>query len=299
MSKTVTLPFTPEEYVTGNINSKPSPHSLEEIKAAYDGYHPSLETEAVKFDGDKVRMELIPPELLTAVGTVLTFGAEKYAARNWELGMDWSRVYGALLRHLNAWMAGEAADPETGYSHLWHAACCITFLLSFEMRGSGTDDRPSAPQKIEQKADIIGSRVDVVILDELNVQTEEPDFVDPAIYIDEIAKIAHETNRAYCGTIEDGDRQPMWEDAPDWQKESAHIGVWNVLQNPTMTPEQSHEGWLKVKKGEGWKYGKVKDPEKKTHPCMMPYEYLPEEQKIKDVLFTSTVRGQLEARGLI
>lgn len=98
-------------------------------------------TEGAKFDDGKVRMELIPPELMTAVGTILTFGAQKYEDRNWEKGMAWSRVYGALMRHLCAWWGGEEIDPETGKSHLWHAACCIAFLIAYEMRGSGTDDR--------------------------------------------------------------------------------------------------------------------------------------------------------------
>ena len=97
--------------------------------------------EAVKFDEDKVRLELLPPELMTSVAEILTFGAKKYSARNWELGMDWSRSYGALQRHLNAWWGGEDKDPETGKSHLWHAGCCITFLITYEARGVGTDDR--------------------------------------------------------------------------------------------------------------------------------------------------------------
>ena len=98
-------------------------------------------TEGVKFDTGKVRMELLPPELLTAVATILTFGAEKYDDRNWEKGLNWSRVYGALLRHLNAWWGGESYDKETGHSHLWHAGCCIAFLITYEMREIGQDDR--------------------------------------------------------------------------------------------------------------------------------------------------------------
>lgn len=98
-------------------------------------------SEGTKYDAGKVRMDLLPPELLTAVGTILTFGAEKYDDRNWEKGMDWGRVYGALLRHLNAWWAGADADPETGESHLWHAGCCLAFLITYEQRGIGTDTR--------------------------------------------------------------------------------------------------------------------------------------------------------------
>ncbi len=96
---------------------------------------------AVKFDDDKLRMDLIPPELLTEVAKVLTFGAEKYSARNWEEGMDWGRVYAALQRHLNAWWSGDDKDDETGYSHLAHAACCIAFLITYESRGVGEDTR--------------------------------------------------------------------------------------------------------------------------------------------------------------
>lgn len=61
--------------------------------------------------------------------------------RNWEKGMAWHRPFGALMRHMWAWWRGESDDPETGYSHLAHAACCIAFLLAYECRAIGTDDR--------------------------------------------------------------------------------------------------------------------------------------------------------------
>jgi hypothetical protein len=111
----------------------------------------SQATEGVKFDTGKVPYELLAPEMLEAVATVLDFGAKKYAPRNWEKGMAWGRPFGAAMRHLWAWWRGEKADPETGYSHLWHAACCIMFLLAYEARGVGSDDRPkqNAPPGIE------------------------------------------------------------------------------------------------------------------------------------------------------
>ena len=105
----------------------------------------------IKYDADKVRMDLLPPELLFAVAEILTFGAKKYADRNWEKGMSWGRVYGALMRHLWAWWGGKGPttksflfgdlDAETGKSHLWHAGCCIAFLIAYEERSIGTDDR--------------------------------------------------------------------------------------------------------------------------------------------------------------
>lgn len=97
---------------------------------------------ATKFDQGKPRYELIPPEMLEEVALVLTYGAVKYSGdRNWEKGMLWSRPFGALMRHMWAWWGGEDNDPETGYSHLSHALCCITFLTAYRRRGAGIDDR--------------------------------------------------------------------------------------------------------------------------------------------------------------
>lgn len=99
--------------------------------------------EGRKDDHGKAPYHLLAPELLDATARVLAFGADKYAPRNWEKGMNWSRPFSALMRHMWAWWRGEAKDPETGMSHLWHAACCIMFLIAYEERGNGTDDRPS------------------------------------------------------------------------------------------------------------------------------------------------------------
>lgn len=103
-----------------------------------------------------------------------------------------------------------------------------------------------------------------------------------------IAQVAHEINRAYCASLGDTS-QPAWEDAPEWQQQSAIAGVEMHLANPDATPEQSHESWLAQKVAAGWVYGEVKDAEKKEHPCCRPYDELPQEQKAKDYLFRSVV----------
>ena len=103
-----------------------------------------------------------------------------------------------------------------------------------------------------------------------------------------IAMICHGINAAYCQSLGDNS-QPTWEDAPEWQKQSAIVGVEMHLANPDATPEQSHQSWYKQKEAEGWKYGEVKDPELKEHPCFLPYEELPQEQKAKDYLFRAVV----------
>jgi hypothetical protein len=57
--------------------------------------------------------------------------------------MSWGRVFGAMMRHSWAWWRGERTDPESGLPHLHHAACCIAFLMAYEQRQTGTDDRPT------------------------------------------------------------------------------------------------------------------------------------------------------------
>lgn len=94
-----------------------------------------------KFDEGKPKMSFVARSLLTAIAYIMEPGAVKYGRDNWRGGMDWSRPYDALLRHLTSWWDGESADLETGKSHLWHAACELMFLIEYEAKGIGRDDR--------------------------------------------------------------------------------------------------------------------------------------------------------------
>jgi hypothetical protein len=105
-----------------------------------------------------------------------------------------------------------------------------------------------------------------------------------------IARECHEANRAYCKLIGD-DSQVPWEEAEQWQKDSAIKGVRYHLTTDNTTPADSHESWMKQKVEEGWVYGEVKDPIAKTHYCMVPYAELPEEQKRKDYIFWAIVQA--------
>lgn len=108
--------------------------------------------------------------------------------------------------------------------------------------------------------------------------------------INEIAKVCHEVNRAYCQAIGD-DSQLKWEDAPEWQKQSAINGVTYHLDNPNSTPSDLHYAWMKEKLDKGWKFGPEKDAILKEHPCIVPfYSDLPAEQKAKDYIFLEIVR---------
>lgn len=119
----------------------------------------------------------------------------------------------------------------------------------------------------------------------LDITTEE------AIWV--IAERCHEANKTYCESIGDNS-QLSWDKAPDWQKKSAVTGVQFHIENPKAGPSGSHESWLAEKEKDGWKYGEVKDPEKKTHPCYVPFAELPEEQRLKDVIFTSIVHEYIK-----
>lgn len=110
---------------------------------------------------------------------------------------------------------------------------------------------------------------------------------------EQIAKVAHNVNKAYCEAL--GDTSQMsWHGAPAWQKTSAINGVEFHRNNPNAGPEHSHEEWLKEKQADGWSYGPVKNSDKKEHPCFVPYAELPVEQKAKDYIFRAIVHQLLE-----
>lgn len=97
----------------------------------------------VKKDAGKLRWSLLPYDALEKVVEVLMFGAQKYDDRNWEKGMDWSRLFDADMRHtVDWWQRGETVAPDSQINHLAHKACDALFLLAYELRKVGKDDRP-------------------------------------------------------------------------------------------------------------------------------------------------------------
>lgn len=129
--------------------SKESPYWVEASTSSPLKEERATVNEAVKADSKKPCMALLPSSALVAITQVLDFGALKYDAHNWRKGMDWSRLLSAMMRHITAFNDGEDVDAESGLSHLAHAGCCILFLLEYENKKLGTDDRykPESPSQ--------------------------------------------------------------------------------------------------------------------------------------------------------
>lgn len=106
------------------------------------------------------------------------------------------------------------------------------------------------------------------------------------VTMEDVARACYDANLTYSRAIGDG-MERSWEDSA----ESVTNGVKFRLANPSSSPADNHANWLVDKAAAGWKYGPVKDDEKKEHPCFLPYEQLPEEQRAKDIIFAEVVRG--------
>lgn len=112
-----------------------------------------------------------------------------------------------------------------------------------------------------------------------------------------IASVCHEANRQYCNTIGDDSQKP-WKDAPEWQQASAIKGVEHHIEFPFAGPADSHNSWLAEKQEKGWKYGPLKDEDKKEHPCFVAFGELPVEQQMKDHIFGGIAKAMIRAMHL-
>lgn len=172
--------------------------------------------------------------------------------------------------------------------------CCLTLRNGFTVTGeSACASLENFDQEIGRKIAFDNARQKIWQLEGYLLRQkiyEHGLAEDDAPYVVAIAKVAHEVNRAYCSALGDNS-QPEWKAAPDWQRSSAITGVEFHIANPNAGPDHSHNAWLEEKTADGWKYGAVKDAEKKEHPCCVSYEELPIEQKAKDFLFRGVVHA--------
>lgn len=106
--------------------------------------------------------------------------------------------------------------------------------------------------------------------------------------IEAVARVCHEANRAWCEANGDMSQKP-WDQAEQWQRDSAIKGVKFRQDNPDAPDSAQHDAWCADKLAGGWVFGEEKDAAKKTHPCLVPFEQLPFVQRAKDALFCAVV----------
>ena len=99
-------------------------------------------SEGRKDDTGKRRFDLLPVRPLIKVVEVYTMGAHKYSDRNWEKGLEWGRVFGAMQRHSWDWWGLEKYDPKDGQHHLASVAWAALALMEYEETHPELDDRP-------------------------------------------------------------------------------------------------------------------------------------------------------------
>lgn len=137
-----------------------------------------MKTEGLRFNEGKVRHDLVPAYAQEQYARVLTKGAEKYAERNWEQGMKWSKVLASLKRHIAKFEMGEDLDGETGLHHMAHAMCNAAFLVQYSKTCPHFDDRPHSYLSMPK----IGLDIDEVIADWVGHWTEYHGQVTPEFW---------------------------------------------------------------------------------------------------------------------
>jgi hypothetical protein len=116
--------------------------------------------------------------------------------------------------------------------------------------------------------------------------------------LETIGRLVHETNRVWAELNGDCSQTP-WPDAPEWQRSSTMASVRFFREHPDADDSAMHQAWLDDKRRAGWTYGQVKDPERKQHPCMVPFAQLPPEQQFKDRLLRTVVAMGLKGARLL
>lgn len=116
---------------------------------------------------------------------------------------------------------------------------------------------------------------------------------DVVLTEDGLARVVHETMRAYARALDDT-RMPAWGQAPQWMKRATCEAVQFRRDNPNAPPSAQHDQWMAQKYEDGWVYGTVKDAVAKTHPLLVPYEELPNDQRRKDVLIGAVINALVQ-----
>ena len=89
----------------------------------------------IKADAGKLRLSLVPTEIIKAIAAIREYGVKKYpegGRDNWKR-VEVERYRDALFRHLLAYLEDpDSLDEESGLPALWHLACNVAFLCELE-----------------------------------------------------------------------------------------------------------------------------------------------------------------------
>lgn len=110
------------------------------------------------------------------------------------------------------------------------------------------------------------------------------------VYSDEdIARVVHAANAELQAIQGDPVPSQPWDAESQELQDNVVLGVRNARDG--YTPAEHHQAWVDDKLAHGWRYGPAKDPQAKTHPCLVPFDDLPRDQRVKNVLFIAIVRA--------
>ena len=129
-----------------------------------------------KFDGGKLRYDLIPVLALEETAKVVTKGAEKYDDENWKLVPEGRRRYlAAAMRHIQQWRKGEIYDEEMGTHHIANAISNLMFILEKELQGwkDSSEDSSRDISQEELKEYVEGIVPEDVLKSRFQLQTEK------------------------------------------------------------------------------------------------------------------------------
>ena len=70
-----------------------------------------------------------------------------------------------------------------------------------------------------------------------------------------------------------------------------------MLELAELLAKNTHDIWAKARMEEGWSFGPVRSDEKKTNPCLVPYDELPEQEKEYDRRINRELLAALYAMG--
>ena len=90
-----------------------------------------IEDQKAKADAGKLRLTLVPREIIRGIARVRMYGVNKYSdggVNNWKR-VSAERYRDAMYRHMFAYLDDPyGVDEESGLPHLWHLATNVAFL---------------------------------------------------------------------------------------------------------------------------------------------------------------------------